>query len=73
MRNGLAAFSLAVPMGPKMQRFSYDTVNGLRSVWDLGLSAAATKTPSKASLDVLDLLAEGRVGVSGSRGEVLRV
>lgn len=49
VRNGVAAFSLAVPMGPKMQRFSYDTVNGLRSVWDLGLSAAATKTPSKAS------------------------
>ena len=47
--NGVAAFSLAVPMVPQMQRFSYDTANGLRSVWDLGLSAAATKTKSKAS------------------------
>ncbi len=43
------SISLAVPMGPQMQRFGYDTVNGLRSTWDLGLSAAATKTKSKAS------------------------
>jgi hypothetical protein len=48
VRGGVAGFSLAVPMGPQVQRFSYDTVSGLRSAWDLGLSAAATKTPSKA-------------------------
>ncbi len=49
VRNGVAAFSLAVPMGAQMQRFGYDTTWGLRSVWDLGLSAAATKTRSKAT------------------------
>jgi len=43
------SFSLAVPMGPQMQRFGYATSNGLRSTWALGLSAAATKTKSKAS------------------------
>ena len=43
------AFSLATPMVPQMNRFSYDTAWGLRVVWDLGLSAAA-KTPSKATV-----------------------
>jgi hypothetical protein len=44
-----ASFTLAVPLGPQMQRFAYDTTWGLRSVWDFGLSTAATKTRSKAS------------------------
>jgi PKD repeat protein len=50
VRNASAAFSLAVPMGPQMDRLSYDTGDGLRVAWDIGLSAAATKTPSKASV-----------------------
>jgi IPT/TIG domain len=50
VRNGSAAFSLAVPMGPQLDRLSYDTGDGLRVSWDLGLSAAATKTRSKATV-----------------------
>jgi IPT/TIG domain-containing protein len=50
VRNAATAFSLAVPLGPQMDRLSYDTGDGLRVSWDLGLSAAATKTPSKASV-----------------------
>ena len=67
------SISLAVPMGPQMQRFGYDTVNGLRSTWDLGLSAAATKTQVEGELDVLDLRESAGVGISGGGAEVLRV
>ena len=37
-------------MIPQMNRFSYDTAEGLQVTWDLGLSAAATKTRSKAKV-----------------------
>ena len=50
VRNSSAAFSLATPMVAQMNRFSYDTSWGLRVTWDLGLSAAATKTKSKANV-----------------------
>jgi len=49
VRSDEAAVSMAVPMGPQMQRFSYDSVSGFRSAWDLGLSPAATKTRSRAA------------------------
>jgi hypothetical protein len=50
VRNATAAFSLAVPMGPQMERFNYDTVEGFRVTWDLGLSPATTKNPSQATV-----------------------
>jgi hypothetical protein len=50
VRNSSSALSLAVPLVPQMNRFSYDTKYGLRCTWDLGLSPAATKTPNKATL-----------------------
>jgi IPT/TIG domain-containing protein len=50
VHNASASFALAVPMGPQMNRLSYDTGDGLRSSWDLGLSPAATKTPSRATV-----------------------
>jgi hypothetical protein len=50
VKNSSAAFSLATPMVAQMNRFSYDTAWGLRVTWDLGLSPAATKTPSKATV-----------------------
>src|SRR5207302_608940 len=49
VRNSSAAFSLAVPMGPVMDRFTYDDSYGFCLTYDLGLSPAATKTPSKAT------------------------
>ncbi|HEY7113888.1 MAG TPA: hypothetical protein VIA45_13225, partial [Thermoanaerobaculia bacterium] len=48
VRTDTASMSLAAPMGPAMQRFSYDTRSGFAVVWDLGLSAAASKTRSRA-------------------------
>ena len=50
VRNAAAAFSLAVPMGPLMYRFSYDDFDGFRITYDLGLSTATTKNPSKATV-----------------------
>ena len=50
MRKSAAAFSLAVPMGPLMYRFSYDDFDGFRITYDLGLSPATTKSPSKATV-----------------------
>ncbi len=50
VRNSSAAFSLAVPMMPLMDRFTYDDSTGLGLIYDLGLSPAATKTPSKATV-----------------------
>jgi hypothetical protein len=37
-------------MVPLMSRFCYDTGSGLRVMWDLGLSTAATKMPSRATV-----------------------
>ncbi len=50
VRNAAASFSLAVPMGPLMYRFSYDDFDGFRITYDLGLSTATTKSPSKATV-----------------------
>ena len=50
VKSSTAAVSLAVPMIPQMNRFSYGTAEGLQVTWDLGLSAAATKTRSKAKV-----------------------
>jgi hypothetical protein len=50
VRNASAAFSLAVPMGPQMERFAYDDTDGFRVAYDLGLSPAASLTPSKATV-----------------------
>jgi IPT/TIG domain/S-layer homology domain len=50
VRNASAAFSLAVPMGPQMERFAYDDTDGFRVTYDLGLSPAASMTPSKATV-----------------------
>src|SRR6185295_19784270 len=60
------SFSLAVPMGPQMQRFGYDTSNGLRSTWDLGLSAAALKTKSKATFTFWIYASSGPWGLRGA-------
>ncbi len=48
VHNSAAAFSLAVPMGPLMERFSYDDTQGFRVTYDVGLSPATTQSPSKA-------------------------
>ncbi len=37
-------------MGPLMYRFSYDDFDGFRITYDLGLSPATTKNPSKATV-----------------------
>jgi hypothetical protein len=50
VRDPGAALSLAIPMGPLMSRFAYDDVEGFRVTWDLGLSAATTKAPSRATV-----------------------
>jgi Carbohydrate binding domain len=50
VRSADAAFTLATPMVPQMNRFSYDRSNGLKLTWDVGLSPAAAKTPSQANL-----------------------
>jgi hypothetical protein len=50
VRNATAAFTLATPLTSQMNRFTYDRSNGLRVTWDVGLSPAALKTPSKATL-----------------------
>jgi hypothetical protein len=50
VRESGAALSLATPMGPLMSRFAYDVVEGFRVTWDLGLSTATTKSPSKATV-----------------------
>jgi len=50
VRSTSAAISMAVPMGPTMDRFSYDTSYGFRFTSDIGLSPAATKSPSKATI-----------------------
>lgn len=50
VRNSAAAFSLAVPMGPLMDSLSYDDSDGFRITYDLGLSRATTKNPSKAAV-----------------------
>jgi len=50
VRSPTAAFSLATPMVPQMNRFRYFRPGGFRLTWDLGLSAAATKTPSRADV-----------------------
>ncbi len=48
VRNSTAAFSMAVPMGPLMDRFSYDDTHGFRVTYDVGLSTATTSSPSTA-------------------------
>jgi hypothetical protein len=40
IRSDAAELSLAVPMQPQLQRFGCDTREGLRSVWDVGVSPA---------------------------------
>jgi hypothetical protein len=50
VRSTTAAVTLATPMVPQMSRSSYNRGNGLRLVWDLGLSPAAATTPSRASV-----------------------
>jgi hypothetical protein len=50
VRGDGVAVTLATPMIPQMNRFSYDRKTGLRLTWDLGLSPAAAKTPSSATL-----------------------
>jgi hypothetical protein len=50
VRSSQAAITLATPMVPQMNRFSYDLKTGFRLTWDVGLSPAAVKTPSKANL-----------------------
>jgi hypothetical protein len=69
VRNASAAFSLAVPMGPQMDRLSYDTGDGLRVSWDLGLSAAATKTPSKASVSFWIYSVDPKWGLRAAAGK----
>jgi hypothetical protein len=66
VRNASAAFSMAVPMGAQMQRFSYDTLWGFRSAWDFGLSAAATKTKSKASWTFWIFTNDAKWGLRGA-------
>ena len=48
VHNSTAAFSLAVPMGPLMDRLSYDDSQGFRVTYDVGLSTATTSSPSTA-------------------------
>ena len=48
VRNSTAAFSMAVPMGPLMDRFAYDDTQGFRVTYDVGLSSATTSSPSTA-------------------------
>ncbi len=50
VRNSVAAFSLAVPMGPLMERLVYDDVQGFRVVYDVGLSPVTTGNPSMANV-----------------------
>ncbi len=50
IRNAEAALTLATPMVPQMNRFTYDLETGFRLTWDLGLSAAAIRTPSRATI-----------------------
>ncbi|MGE5277053.1 MAG: hypothetical protein ACM3SU_08670 [Acidobacteriota bacterium] len=51
VRNGAAAaLTLATPMVPQMNRFSCDRQTGFSLTWDLGLSPAATKSPSSATV-----------------------
>ena len=50
VRDATAAFSLATPMVPQMNRFTYDGSTGFRLTWDLGLSADASKTASVATV-----------------------
>jgi hypothetical protein len=50
IRSQTAAFSLATPMVPQMNRFQYVASDGFSVTWDVGLSASASKTPSRAHL-----------------------
>src|SRR5262249_1009091 len=68
VRNSSAAFSLAVPMGPLMDRFAYDDSSGFVLTYDVGLSAAATKTPSKASITFWIYSVNPKWGIRASAG-----
>ncbi len=50
VRNADAAFCLATPMVPQMNRFRYDRRDGFRVTWDLGISPATSKAPSTAAV-----------------------
>ena len=50
VHNASSAFAMAVPMGPLMDRFYYDDANGLRLVYDVGLSSATVLHPKKATV-----------------------
>jgi hypothetical protein len=50
VRSDQAAVSLAAPMIAQMNRFTYNLDDGFRLTWDLGLSSAAVKTPSRADV-----------------------
>ena len=49
VRSERAAVALAVPMGPAMLRFGADAASGFSATWDVGLSPAARKAPSRAT------------------------
>ena len=50
VRSIQAAITLATPSVPQMSRFRYELNGGLRLTWDVGLSPAAEKTPSRADV-----------------------
>ena len=66
VRTARASISLAVPPGPQMQRFACDTREGFRSVWDLGLSPAASKMPSRATISFWIYAPDPRWGLRSS-------
>ena len=66
IRSDAAELSLAVPMQPQLQRFGCDTREGLRSVWDVGVSPATTRTPSSARISFWVLASDPRWGFRGA-------